>query len=125
MLRQLHLFIPCYIRSLFGCVDIGLFGRKHIDVKCLDFIRVAGFTFVVCNSDVRYINWTLATERGQSHKERDYSHPAYNEVAVSPCDLTEDSCDIHCCSDQACYQKMNISNNIIKHCDEIATTYNL
>ncbi|XP_033610631.1 tectonic-2-like isoform X2 [Cryptotermes secundus] len=60
------------------------------------------FTLMVCKSDVRYINWTLATERGQSHKERDYSHPAYNEVAVSPCDLTEDSCDIHCCSDQDC-----------------------
>lgn len=97
---------------------------KHVNVKCLDFIRVAGFTLMVCNSDVRYINWTLATERGQSHKERDYSHPAYSEVAVSPCDLTEDSCDIHCCSDQACNQKMNIINSTIKHCDEIAAIYN-
>jgi hypothetical protein len=74
-----------------------------VNAKCLEFIYFAGFTFVVCNSDVRYINWTLATEKGLSHKERDYSYPAYTEVAVSSCDLTEDSCDINCCSDQACY----------------------
>jgi hypothetical protein len=68
---------------------------------------------MVCNSEVHYINWTLAAEKGLSHKERDYSYPAYNEVAVSPCDLTEDSCDINCCSDQACYQKMNITNSTV------------
>ncbi|XP_069675539.1 tectonic-3-like [Periplaneta americana] len=60
------------------------------------------FMFTTCYSDVRYINWSLATEKGFSHKEREYGHPAYNDVAIVSCDLTENSCDINCCSDQDC-----------------------
>jgi hypothetical protein len=110
MLRNVCAIFLCYISFLLVCIHFGLFGHKYVDIKYLDFIYLTGFIFMVCSSDVHYINWTLATDRGRSHKERDYSYPAYNEVALSPCDLTEDSCDMNCCSDQVCYQKINISN---------------
>nr|CAD7263542.1 unnamed protein product [Timema shepardi] len=60
------------------------------------------FLCVVCDFPVHPINWSLATVKGSSPRERAYFHPAYSEVASSPCDLTENFCDVSCCSDQDC-----------------------
>jgi hypothetical protein len=93
-------------------VDVQL-TQAHCCCSSLKFFKIAGFTFVMCYSHVHYINWSLATGREECHKEREYSHPAYSEVALSPCDLTDSACDINCCSDQVCYQKMWVNNSII------------
>nr|CAD7570426.1 unnamed protein product [Timema californicum] len=63
---------------------------------------MVGFLCVVCDFPVHPINWSLATVKGSSPRERAYFHPAYSEVASSPCDLTENFCDVSCCSDQDC-----------------------
>ena len=95
-----------------GDVDVQL-TQAQCCCSSLKFFKIAGFMFVMCYSHVHYINWSLATEREQGHKEREYSHPAYSEVAVSPCDLTDSACDINCCSDQVRYQKTWVNKSII------------
>nr|CAD7432891.1 unnamed protein product [Timema monikensis] len=67
------------------------------------------FLCVVCDFPIHPINWSLATVKGSSPRERAYFHPAYSEVASSPCDLTENFCDISCCSDQDCSEDQKSS----------------
>ncbi|XP_067009263.2 tectonic-1 [Anabrus simplex] len=59
----------------------------------------------LCASRNCPINWKVAGEKGSSFKEREYLHPAFNEVAVAPCDLTKEFCDIHCCQDEDCSEE--------------------
>nr|CAD7396202.1 unnamed protein product [Timema poppensis] len=68
-----------------------------------------GFLCVVCDFPIHPINWSLATVKGSSSRERAYFHPAYSEVASSPCDLTENFCDVSCCSDQDCSEDQKSS----------------
>nr|CAD7454727.1 unnamed protein product [Timema tahoe] len=72
-------------------------------------IKGTSFLCVVCDFHIHPINWSLATVKGSSPRERVYFHPAYSEVASSPCDLTENFCDISCCSDQDCFEDQKLS----------------
>lgn len=57
----------------------------------------------IASSEYIPINWNLTSEKGNSHLERRYKYPMYNEVAPAVCDLTYNYCDIFCCSDSECH----------------------
>lgn len=76
------------------------------------FFPVTHFTCV--STSTLPINWTLATFTNLVF-ERRYTYPAYNEVAPSPCDLTQSFCDIYCCSDVVCYVLVSRAGYFNKH----------